>query len=155
MSFTIKLYKNGAEPNRVDKTNYLIEVGTFNCTIKNEVSLTNPVIFLEGKENGDWYGGNYVYISSFGRYYFVDNIVCGITGIWELYLSVDVLHSFKEAIKNLYAFVDRSYSNYNVDIPDDKAIFEQGYHLTHQIVNNNVFKGEGSYVVSGFNFFGR
>ena len=80
---------------------------------------------------------NYVYISSFNRWYFVEDIRTIRYNLWNMKLSVDVLMSYKEKIYDSEAFVARNESIYNEMIYDNCIPMEQGidieehtYHYT-------------------------
>lgn len=89
----IKLYKNTSEDRQVNKELFdeIVLVGT----IRDEsVDVLNPVITV----NADtaYLDYNYAYIPSFGRYYFFSAPPSLVrTGVFQLFLHVDVLMSFK------------------------------------------------------------
>ena len=56
---------------------------------------------------------NYVYVSSFKRYYFVKDIVVDHQNMYTLFLHVDVLMSYSTQIYNQYALIERQEFNYN------------------------------------------
>lgn len=91
------------------------------CRLKAPCSVLHPVLELLG--NFSTYSAviqaNYAYIPDFHRYYFVTNwtfddnlLVCT--------LEVDVLATYKTAIKASTQYVLRSAYSYNTDIPDAK-----------------------------------
>ena len=92
----IILYVNNSEKNKLGKT--LIDSSTFTGTLKEETSITHPVILLE-TVNPTTY--NYAYIAEFNRYYYISDMVSVRNGLWRLYLQVDVLESFKDYIKGV------------------------------------------------------
>ena len=106
----IVLYQNKAEANRVDKTSELVLVDTITGTMRDSISVTDMSIEIEYPIPTF----NYVYIPLLNRYYFVDDITAVVYGVWSVALSVDVLMTYKDTIKTLEAFVDRSQSNYNL-----------------------------------------
>ena len=142
------LYKNTAEHNRVDKTQYLTEVGTIDGTFRSEASITNFAITIEYTKFIDF---NYIYVPVFNRYYYVTDITVVRAGLYEISLSVDVLMSYKDALLNLKAFISRNEKQYNKYLIDNKRVIEQGYDVSTSIIENTLFKGEGSYVLTGFN----
>ena len=115
-AFALTLYKNSAENNRIDKTEYLTSVGEITGYLRNETNIINPSIVIE-------YTGvinfNYVYISTFNRYYFVTNITSVRTNLWRLDMSCDVLMTYKETILNYECYVSRNENDYNPDIEDN------------------------------------
>ena len=77
-------------------------------TVVEPFSVTEPVLdfFI------DFYGvtlknANYAYIPTFDRYYFIDRQIFS-DGKWRIYMSVDVLASWKQSILNTSAYVLRN-----------------------------------------------
>ena len=92
----ITLCVNNSEKNKLGK--YLSNLNVFSGSLKDETSVTNPVVIME-LENPT--GFNYAYIPEFGRYYFIDDIVSVRTGLWKISMKVDVLESFKNNIRGI------------------------------------------------------
>lgn len=92
----IILYNNTSEINKIGKN--LTMAQTLSGTLRDTTNIINPVILVNVASIND---KNYCYISDFGRYYFITDITVVRTGLFALSLSVDVLESFKEDIKNL------------------------------------------------------
>ena len=136
---TITCYKNTSERNRVDKTNFLQNITTLNGTLRDSVSLTNPIIRIRY----EYPNFNYVYITELNRYYFVEDIVSVRNGLWELTLAVDVLMTYKEGILNTVGFIERSQSLYDDKLIDKKRIIEQGYDIENTEILNDVFINVG------------
>lgn len=61
---------------------------------------------------------NYVYIPSFARYYWIDNIEKKTNTIDTVYLKLDVLATYREEILASSQYVLRSTSNYDTSIAD-------------------------------------
>lgn len=114
-TFLITLYKNTAENNRIDKTEYLTKVIDLQGYLRQETNIINPSIIIE-------YAGeinfNYVYISTFNRYYFVNSISSVRSNLWRIELSVDVLMTYKSTILNYNCYVSRNENEYNDYIED-------------------------------------
>jgi hypothetical protein len=91
----IILGKIADEKNKLNKTVY--DAVTYSGAFKQETSIIKPVVVIEA-ENLSQY--NYMYISDFGRYYFINEIVSLRTGLWRIYGKVDVLMSFKSSIES-------------------------------------------------------
>lgn len=148
MPIQINLYKNTAEPNRLDKTDYLTLVNSLNGEFREENSITSLSITIEYNKVPDF---NYIYIPTFNRYYYVDDVISVRTNLWEIILSVDVLMSFKDAIMSCKGFVERNEFTYNEKIIDNKRVVEQGVDIEVHSVDNAPFRYDvGSYVLSGF-----
>lgn len=150
-NLVLNLYNNTADSERVDKTQYITNVGTLTGVLREQTSITNIQIVIEYNSIPTF---NYVHIPLFNRYYFVDDIVSVYNNLWEITLSVDVLMSYKNAIKNLYAFVDRNEFINNSNIIDEKRVIEQGYDVEDIELNNAVFDSNyfGCYLITGLGF---
>lgn len=149
-TFQLNLYKNTSTPNRVDKTNYITQIGTLYGAFRDETSVTNMAITIQTTDVPTF---NYVYIPIFARYYYVTDIRSIRQNLWEISLSVDVLMSYKNAILNCKGFVDRNEFEYSENIIDNKRVIEQGYDVEQSTISNELFdKGlQGdSFVVTGF-----
>ena len=145
--FSIKLYQNKAEANRVDKTNYITLVKEVLGVLRESTSIIDFSVVLELDTFPNF---NYVYIEIFNRYYFVSDIVSVNKNIWEVSLSCDVLMSYKDAINACTGFVDRNENTYNLLIVDDKLPLKQGQSITTTFVNNTLFDDlQGTYVLQG------
>ena len=103
----IDFYKTESEANRLEKvlTDKLSITGTF----KSEIDLLKPILSLSNKENLLEY--NYVHIPELNKYYFISKVDITQTNIYTLYLSLDVLMSYKEQIKNLKVILKQSTAN--------------------------------------------
>ena len=114
-TFLITLYKNTAENNKIDKTEFLTKVIDLQGYLRQETNIINPSIIIE-------YAGeinfNYVYISTFNRYYFVNSISSVRSNLWRIELSVDVLMTYKSTILNYNCYVSRNENEYNEYIED-------------------------------------
>ena len=109
MAFTISLFKTNSENNRVVKT--LTDDKQLSGELRNQTSVLNPSIRIESADNISAY--NYAYISEFGRYYYITDIVSVRTNCWVVSLRCDVLMSYKDEIKTITGVVVRQESNPN------------------------------------------
>ena len=114
-TFAITLYQNSAENNRIDKTEYLTSVGEIEGYLRQETNIINPTIVIEYNKVIDF---NYIYISTFNRYYFVNGVSSVRSNLWRIELSVDVLMTYKETILNYECFVARNENTYDAYIED-------------------------------------
>lgn len=96
----ILLYKNTSESIRVDKT--LTNEYEFTGTLKEGTSVINPIVKLNAFNLSSY---NYAYIQSIGRYYYITDIKSVKYGLWEISMHVDVLMSYKNAIRNSLAII--------------------------------------------------
>ena len=123
----LKVYINISEKNKLDKT--LNNETTYTGQLKNETSIINPVIMVEGSlQNLAAY--NYAYIPSFLRYYFLTDILSIRNNLIELHLSVDVLMSFKTQILNQSAIIKRQKNVYNLYLDDENF---KTYNYSHTV----------------------
>ena len=110
---TIKLYKNYSENNVLDKN--ITQVGSdITGTLRDDCSVINPVIAIEGLSD---LSVNYAYITEFGRYYFINNIVCK-GKLYELHMHVDVLKTYASGIRGNNAVIARQQNEYNLYLQD-------------------------------------
>lgn len=109
MAFTISLFKTASENNRVVKT--LTDEKQLSGELRNQTSILNPSIRIESADNISAY--NYAYISEFGRYYYITDIVSVRTNCWIVSLRCDVLMSYSDQIKAITGVVVRQESNPN------------------------------------------
>ena len=80
MAFTISLFKTDSENNRVVKV--LTDEKQLSGELRNQTSVLNPTIRIESTDNISGY--NYCYISEFGRYYYITDIVSVRTNCWAV-----------------------------------------------------------------------
>lgn len=102
----IVLYENQSEKNKIGKT--LINELSLNGTLRDATNVINPVVLIEAQTLGT---KNYCYIVDFSRFYFITEIMAVRTGLWAVNLSVDVLESFKNDIKDLNVILSNTQSN--------------------------------------------
>lgn len=119
---TITLYKTVSEVNKLDKM--LKQLAVVSGTLRESSSIIDPVFNLSGI---DIYVAdcNYVYITDFNRYYFVQNVESINNGLWRLTLHVDVLMSYKNEIRNNYAIIERNEKNYDLKLNDGLFVTQQ------------------------------
>jgi hypothetical protein len=113
-----QLYYNRSNNNVVSKS--LVANGDeLTIHIKENTDLFNPVFYISREI--DIYQSNYLKVKGdVDRYYYVKHIEVS-QQYYIVYCHVDVLMSFKDAIKNQTCIVTRNTYNYNMYLPDDKA----------------------------------
>ena len=114
MSLTATLYVSSSPVEKIGKS--LTAGDSFSCVLKEDTSLLRPV--LEVVTSSNLSGYNYLYISEFNRYYFIDDIVSLNDGRWEISAHVDVLETYKTAILSNSAVIRRQASLYNLYLDD-------------------------------------
>lgn len=113
----ITLYTNSSEKNKIGKS--LTAVDTLEGSIKGESSIINPVILIEYNDPTAF---NYCYIDTFGRYYFVNDVVVVRNNLLRVSLTVDVLESFAAAILSQYVIVDKNTVDFEKYLPDENLL---------------------------------
>ena len=104
MAFTISLFKTTSENNRVVKV--LTDEKQLSGELRNQTSVLNPTIRIESADNISGY--NYCYISEFGRYYYITDIVSVRTNCWVISLRCDVLMSYKDEIQSMNVILNNT-----------------------------------------------
>lgn len=115
MSFSIQLLRNNSERNRLSKS--LSSITTVTGTLKSSTSIMNPVIQIEC-ELTDVTNCNYMYIPTFNRYYFVDDITSITSDIVQFTGHVDVLTTYASQIRSNNAIVKRQENRWNLYLDD-------------------------------------
>lgn len=113
--FDISFYINSSEKNKVDKTLTLIT--TISGVLKESTSIIDPVIVIEGDLSA-FTGCNYMQIETFGRSYFVNNIRSISNSLIEISGHVDVLSTYKNAIRKNQAIIRKQQNSWNLYLND-------------------------------------
>ena len=111
----LKLYQNNSENNKVTKS--ITQLYSLTGYLRDDCIIIDPVIQVENISAANLVKTNYAYISEFGRYYYINNIVCK-GNLFELHMHVDVLQSFGTSILNCSAVVARQQSKCNLYLQD-------------------------------------
>ena len=112
---TIEFYVNQSEKNRLDKT--LFSAFNLNGELKEDCSIIDPVIKIVG-DVSSMASVNYMYIPSFSRYYFINNVISINNEICEVHAHVDVLSTYKDEIRAQRAVVSRQEKKWNLYLND-------------------------------------
>ena len=135
MTFKIKLYTFSKKANSTAQPTG----GTdYDCLIKTPSGITNPVVQLK---HSNPIAYNYAYIADFSRYYFISDVKYD-SGLWTLYLKIDVLATYKTAIGSTSTYVLRAANGqdqYLIDnafpvtgkVTYDSTIFESNIGLSY------------------------
>ena len=138
---SVNLYKFSGDKKQLmkDSNHGATLLETISGNFRNDVDLLNPVIEIHPTNTSTiaiiTKQCNYVYISDFGRYYFVDNMICKPGDIIELHLSIDVLFSWATEIAALdQGIVERNgrASNSNLFLDDSEIhLYNNPYIVTY------------------------
>ena len=79
---------------------------TFDCKPYTDYNISAPNLLITNA-TGAIANNNYAYIPDYQRYYYVDSVTVGRNGMYVVQLSVDVLMSYVDGIKNLSATISR------------------------------------------------
>ena len=79
---------------------------TFNCKPYTDYNISAPNLLIVNA-TGAIANNNYAYIADYKRYYYVDSVTVGRNGMYIVQLSVDVLMTYADGIKNLSATISR------------------------------------------------
>lgn len=127
------LYNNTSEKIAVNKS--LTEVDTLTGALKNGTSIINPVLVIESNIE-DLTDVNYVYIETFNRYYYVEDIRTLRTDLCEISLHVDVLMSYADQILSNTAIIRKQENSYNLYVNDGSfKVYQNPMVLTKQFPN--------------------
>lgn len=113
MSVSIVLYNNSSPVNAMDKS--LSSIATLTGNLREESELINPTILVERPSMS---GVNYAQIPEFDRYYFVERIESVRTNLWRLTLHVDVLYTYRAAIRRNRALIYRQQNRFDLMLDD-------------------------------------
>lgn len=110
----VELYKTESPRNKLQKI--LSQANIINCKLLNDTNILQPILILSDVNNDFLSDYNYCYIPYFERYYFIESFNKNINGLITVKLSVDVLMSFIDDIKESYATIRES------ENPSEKSI---------------------------------
>ena len=144
MSFSVVLYQNSSPVEKIGKT-LTATLTVSDVVLKRDTSILKPVILISSAV--DLSGVNYMYISQFSRYYFIDDIRSVNNDLWEVSAHVDVLETYASQILANTAIVKRQQKQYNLYLDDpDYHVLNYERIQTKQFPAN-AFKKALSYVL--------
>lgn len=120
----IQFYNNLSGVNILNKNLQLIGE-PIKFTLKQDTNIINPILILNG-----YIGGNYCFIEDFNRFYYVDDFNLLPNGNYEIYLSVDVLASYKDDLLN---------GGIKAETDDKKITYLDNDEKYNDIIINNQF----------------
>lgn len=132
------LYRTSSERNRLEKVleNELKTTGAF----RDEFDISDPVIDMENPDTPKY---NYAYMPEIQRYYFIETIDIVRSGLYRVRMHIDVLMTYKDAIKELDVVVSSSQSNpyynsyitgYDVRTDSETQFFENNFNENGEFV---------------------
>lgn len=123
----ITFYTNNSE--KIALTKSKTQIVRLDGTLKDGTSIIDPSILCY---NIDRFIAdiNYFYIDETGRYYFITGVEVVRNGLWQISGHVDVLSTYKDAILQNRAIIQRSESNYNLKLNDGLFKTQQNPRIT-------------------------
>ena len=119
---SVEIGRTNSDYNRLDKN--FSAITTASAILKEDTSVINPT-FIVNTFSG-FAGANYIKVPSFGRNYYINNIVALTGGRVALECHVDVLTSFASAIRACTAVIDKQeYENLSTPYIDDGSYVMQ------------------------------
>ena len=118
---TITLYKSPGERNRLSRSMTVVKTLS-NAELTDAVNIETPELLIDRDDT--IIGFDYVYIQSFGRYYFLNDLQIVNGNQFKLFLESDPLMSFRSGILNSSCIAKRSTSRINPEIEDNQAAFK-------------------------------
>lgn len=129
---TVTFYKNSSDNNVLDKSITPAFTNPITGTLREKTSMLNPSILFEISPSS-LKDVNYMYITEFDRYYFIEDIIADSNGLTRVVGRVDVLMSYADSIKNSEAIVKRNAISYNLLLNDGSlAAYADGYVLAYK-----------------------
>lgn len=126
---------------------------TFQCYLKEPTSVVNPTIVIETSGNAfpDY---NYGYISTFGRYYFITDIVSD-GYMWEISMQTDILATYKSQVSAASLYMLRCSDAYDGSIIDNfypvstsyTEVVTQGTSPFIHDTTNNIDVSTGTFII--------
>lgn len=117
MSFSVSFGSTSSEKRELDKTvSYSI---TLTGTLRNTSSVVDPVIIID-RSASTLALCNYMSIPTFGRYYFITDVIALSDNLCEVHGHCDVLSTYKTGIRSNRAIIGRSAQegNWNLFLTD-------------------------------------
>lgn len=127
---SIKIGKTSKRINSTSQT--FSSSSTLTCTLKEPTSLHDPVFIVQGLSGGTIY--NYAEYGSY--YYWVTDVVSMTNNLSEVHCSLDVLATYKNAIKNTSSYVLYADStNWNQYV-DDVRFYPEVFNASSELAAN-------------------
>lgn len=115
MAFSVDLYRNNSPVEKIGKS-LSDQLTISDVVIKRDTSVLKPVLLVNTSQ--EIYVYNYMYISEFYRYYFIDDIRSINQNMWEVSAHVDVLETYKTGILANNAVIKRQQNMFNLYLDD-------------------------------------
>ena len=117
---TLELMNTSADKRYLSKSTSLVKKVT--CKIKEGTSIINPTVIIGKLSASSIKKCNYAYISDFGRYYFINDIIETTAGQLEISMHVDVLKTYSSQIRSISTLILRQENVYSPYYEDKEAL---------------------------------
>ena len=111
----LNLFQNNSDKNVMWKQ--ITTKGNLTGTLRDDCSIIDPIIRVEGISGADLPFINYCEIVEFGRYYYIKDIVL-VGNLYELRCHIDVLMTYKDQLRNIPAVIARNEAVNNIMLQD-------------------------------------
>ena len=115
MSFTVTLQNNSSPKNQLDKS--LTTILSLTGTLKEDSSVVDPIILAHG-DISTIVSANYMSIQTFGRSYFITDIISVRNNLVEIHAHCDVLSTYATSIRGNEAIIYRQENDWNLYLDD-------------------------------------
>lgn len=140
----IRLYHNVSKKHNSTKLPTGEVYETRQVRLKEETSIMSPTFLLS--DYSSQY--NYVYVPKWNRYYFVDDVILNIDGVFEMSCTLDALATYKSSIASTTTFVERTSDGRYIDAYlRDHAISCADRIVSTESVETDAFPGASFYVL--------
>ena len=122
VSFNVNFWYNKSEPNRLDKDLVSVNISQQSCVFKQSSSIMSPTLILQYANDSSasrYFRCNYITIGDpINRNYFVEEINILANKLVEFRCRIDVLTTYKDAIRANKAIIQRQETNWNLYLND-------------------------------------
>lgn len=129
----IKLLRYVGERERVNKSGMFTNEFVLDGHFVNDSSVINPTILIEKETAPTETYYNYMYINRFKRYYFVNEIITRVNGIWEIKGHVDVLYTYSSNILQNKVILDKCEESDKANLYLNDGSFVMDSHKYNQV----------------------
>ena len=117
---TLELMSTSADKRYLSKSTSVVK--KVNCKIKEGTSIINPTVVIGKMSASSIRKCNYAYISDFGRYYFINDIIETTANQLEISMHVDVLKTYASQIRSISTLILRQENVYSPYYEDKEAL---------------------------------
>ena len=119
-NMTLELMNTSADKRYLSKSTSVVK--TVNCKIKEGTSIINPTVIIGKLSASNIRKCNYAYISEFGRYYFINDIIETTANQLEISMHVDVLKTYSSQIRSISTLILRQENVFSPYYEDKEAL---------------------------------